>query len=213
MNRLLPACLLLCAACSTPKVAATEALGPELTVHTVPEGAEVFRDGRSLGLAPVLIPIRRGDAQLNLEAHLGGYLPAKATLDGAGLRQAGGGETWLALKADTMGTDTPELDASKPADLERGGIALTKAKRCPEAMQFFDRALAVDPRFARAHRDKGRCLAKQKKFDQAVIELEKYLNQDSDAPDVAKVADDVERYRAHRDIDLGGGADDEQGRR
>jgi len=199
---LLFAAALLACGCSTPKVAASEALGPELTVHTVPEGAEVFRDGRSLGLAPVNIPVKSNDTSFNLEGHLGGYLPAKAILDAKDLRQHGGGESWLALKPETMGTDAPELDASKPSDLDRGGIALSKAKRCKEAIAFFSRAIGLDGRYAKARRDRAHCYAALHQWDAAATDLEVYLNVAPDAPDAAKVTAEISKLRGGQEMDL-----------
>ncbi|MBS2030599.1 MAG: tetratricopeptide repeat protein [Deltaproteobacteria bacterium] len=195
------AALLVCG-CSTPKVAASEAFGPELTVHTVPEGAEIFRDGRSLGLAPVNVPVKSADATLSLEAHLGGYQPAKATLDAKDLRQQGGGESWMALKPETMGTDAPAIDATKAADLDKGGVALSKAKRCKEALQFFGRAIALDGRYPKARRDRAHCYAALHQWDAAATDLEVYLSIVPDAPDAQKVIEEISKLRGGREMDL-----------
>jgi hypothetical protein len=202
--RLLLPLLAAMAGCATEKIAASEVFAPELTVHTLPEGAEVFRGGRSLGIAPLNLPVPKDATSLELEARRDGFLPAKLSVDVAGLRQHGGGETWLALKVTSMGTETPELDGLNPADLDRGGLALTKAKRCDDAQQFFTRALALDPRFARAHRDRARCLAMTKQNDKAATELELYLTTlADDAPDAEAVRGEIDKLRRHRDIDLG----------
>jgi len=188
--------------CATEKLPASDAFGPTLTVHTVPEGADILRGGRVLGTAPLTIPVKSADATLALQAQHSGYLPAKVEIDAAGIRQTGGGETWIALKPATLGTDTPDLDAQKPADLDRGGVALARAKRCPEAMEFFARALMVNPRYAKAHKDRARCYAKAHKLDLAATDLETYVNAAPDAPDVEKVQAQIQKLRARHDIDL-----------
>lgn len=189
--------------CATEKVAASEVFAPELTVHTVPEGSALFRDGRALGTAPLNLPIQTDLTSLQLEARREGFVPAKITVDVAGLRQRGGGETWIALKATSMGTDTPELDGLNPADLDRGGLALAKLKQCDQALEYFARALALDPRFARAHRDRARCLAQKKLSDQAATELELYLSTADNPPDADAVRAQIDKLRRHRDIELG----------
>jgi hypothetical protein len=201
LRLIVPAALLACG-CSTPKVASSEAFGPELTVHTVPEGAEVLRDGKSLGLAPVNIPVKSADISLSLEAHLGGYQPAKVTLDAKDLRANGGGESWMALKPETMGTDAPGIDASKAVDLDRGGVALSKAKRCKEALQYFGRAIAIDARYAKARRDRAHCYAALHQWDAAATDLEVYLNVAPDAPDAQKVTAEISKLRGGQEMDL-----------
>jgi tetratricopeptide (TPR) repeat protein len=200
-NAILAAALLACG-CATEKLPASEAFAPTLMVHTVPEGAEILRDGKSVGNAPFEITVKSADARISLSAQRSGYLPAKVEIDAAGIRQAGGGETWIALKPSSMGTDAPDLDAQKPADLDRGGVALTRANHCPEAMEFFARALMVNPGYARAHRDRAHCYAKSKQFDRAATDLETYVNAVPDAPDAEKVQQQILKLRARRDIDL-----------
>jgi len=202
------ALLLGAAGCATPKVPVAEAFGPELTVHTVPPHAEVFRQGKSLGLAPVDIPIAGDDTQIALEARQGGFLPAQVTINADGLRKAGGGETWVALKPDTLGTDTPALDGLSAKDLDRGGVALTKAKRCRDAEAFFVRALAMDPHFARTHRDRAWCLVHTHQRDRAATELELYLSQAPDAPDASAVRARIDALRKGHDILLGAKPED-----
>lgn len=202
MKRTLLFAALFATGCATEKLPATEAFAPVLTVHSLPEGAQILRDGKPLGTAPCEIPVLHADASLALQAQRGGYLPAKVEIDAAGIRQAGGGETWIALKPETMGTDTPDIDAQKPADLDRAGVALARANRCDEAMQFFAHALSVNPAYAKAHKDRARCYAKAKKFDLAAGELERYVNAAPNAPDAAKVQQQILKLRSHTDIDL-----------
>lgn len=202
MKRIVLFAALFAAGCATEKLAATEAFAPVLTVHTLPEGAQIVRDGKLLGTAPYQIPVLHADVTLSLQAQRDGYLPAKVEIDASGIRQTGGGETWIALKPQTMGTDTPDLDAQKPADMDRAAVALTRANRCDEAMQFFARALTLKPGYAKAHKDRARCYAKAKKFDLAASELELYVNAAPDAPDAAKVQQQILKLRAHSDIDL-----------
>lgn len=194
------------AGCATEKIAATEALGPVLTVHTLPEGSEVLRDGKSLGKAPIDIPIRREDKEFKLEARREGFLPAKVLIEAPGLRKQGGGESMIALKPESMGTDTPDIDANRATDLDRGGVALSKQKRCAEAEPYFARALQLDPGFAKAHKDRARCLMQLKQYDRAATELEAYLTSAELAPaEKQKVTEQIAKLRGQRDIDLGGG--------
>lgn len=196
--------LLALASCSTPKQSAESVFTPDLVVHTVPEGAEVLRNGSVIGHTPIAISVKRNDASIELTLRYGHYFPGKATLDGAAIYQAGGGETWVALKADTLGEATGDIDANDAADVDRDGVGVAKAGRCEEALQFFKRALLLDPKLARAHKDMARCLSKLKRGNEAVTELEQYLLLDPDAPDAEKVQDQITRAkaRANQDIDL-----------
>lgn len=190
--------------CSTPKLAASEAFVPEVQINTIPQGADVKRDGQVIGRAPLSIPVRRSDAaaHLNIELDYPNYIPAELKLDADAIYRSGGGETWVALKSLNLGTETPDIDATKASDLDRAGAKVAKAGRYEEALQFFARALVVDSQYPRAHRDMGWCLAKLKRRDEAIAQLNQYLLLSPDADDAASVEALLAKARGSRDIDL-----------
>jgi tetratricopeptide (TPR) repeat protein len=187
--------------CTTPKMAASEALGPELVLHSVPEGAAVTRAGQPAGKTPLILPVKR-DSKLEFELTYPNTFPGKVSLDAPALFRAGGGEAWVPLKPDNMGQATGDLDASSAGDLTKAGLAMTKANRCPEAFQYFQRALALDPQLARVHRDQAKCYFKTKQHDRGVAELQQYLTMLPDAKDAKQVQALLDKATANTDFDL-----------
>ncbi len=202
----LPVMAALSSGCATPKQAASEAMGPEVSIHTIPEGGDVLLAGQPLGKAPVALPVHRTDKSLDLTAKHEDYFPTQASLDGPSLFASGGGEVWIALKPESMGEASGPLVPESPVDLDKAGVSTGKAGHCDDALQFFTRALLLDPTLARVHKDRAHCLLKLHRKDDAIGALGQYVIAAPDAPDVPKVTAEVAKLRANQDIDANWGA-------
>ena len=198
---LLPVASALLAGCATPKLAASDAMGPEISIHTIPEGGDVLLAGQSLGKAPIGLPVHRTDKGLDLTAKREAYFATQASLDGPALFASGGGEVWIALKPESMGEASGPLAPDSAVDLDRAGVSTGKAGHCDDALQFFTRALWLDPTLARVHKDRAHCLLKLHRKDDAIGALGQYVIAAPDAPDVPKVTAEVAKLRANQDID------------
>lgn len=187
--------------CSAPKLAANEEFAPDLELKTLPSGAEVRRDGKLIGATPLHVKLAQSPVQVVLDVTHPGFIPAKVEFDQKAAFLRGGGESWVALKPESLGTDTKDIDGNSPKDLARAATSLVKAKRCPEAMQFVERALAIDPLFGRPWRERARCLAREGQRRESVDAMQRYLLLDPDAADAPAIRKELEALSAKRDID------------
>ncbi len=67
-------------AAAPPPPRPVEAMRPELTVHTTPEGARVILEGRLLGETPLTVAVEPETAEQQLRVELPGYKPELRTL-------------------------------------------------------------------------------------------------------------------------------------
>jgi tetratricopeptide (TPR) repeat protein len=117
-------------------------------------GRALARMDQAIRLEPDLASLHRSRARLHLQAR--DLAAALRDLDAA-------------LRLEPAGSRLAAQD-----HVDRGRI-LHQRRRYPEALAAYDTALAIQPRFARAHLLRGEALLELQRHDQAVRALDRYL--------------------------------------
>jgi hypothetical protein len=182
------------AACGGRRVPPEEAKAPELLVEVLPPDAAVSLDGRPLGRGSRAVPAPPpGDGPRVLRVEADGYEPAERPLeDGslAGVRVAAVLRPLGFASFRILDYDDPEGLALAAAHLALVG------ERPRDALAYAERALALEPGTALAHRAAGDARAALGEAGRAVSSWTEYLRLAPEAPDAARVAERIEDARA-----------------
>lgn len=189
--RLLAAIGCIAAACVAGRRVADDDVRPrELLVEVLPPGAQVAIDGVPLGPGSRALPAPEpGEHVLRVEAD--GYEPGERLLPEGSLAGARVAE---ALRPAGLGS-ARILDYDEPQGLAEAASHLARGGRPAEAIAYAERALALDPGIALAHRALGDARAALGDRRRAVPSWAEYLRLAPEAPDAAAVARRVEAER------------------
>jgi hypothetical protein len=192
LRLLLPALAAL-AACGGGRRPAIEDVRPrELLVEVLPPGADVVLDGRPLGRGSRAVDAPApGLHVLRVEAD--GYEPAERPLPEGSLAGARVAE---ALRPEGLAT-AGALDYDDPAGLAQAAAHLARPGGRPDdAVAYAERALALEPGAALAHRALGDAREALGDRVRAAASWAEYLRLAPDAADAEAVARRVEGARA-----------------
>jgi tetratricopeptide (TPR) repeat protein len=188
MSRAVVAALLMGSlGCATQKDAVAQLAVPEVLVETVPNGATVFKDGVELGTTPYKLKVPDPLAKLLLEFRRDDYLAQRLLVPSEDAAAGKIPRIVVPLRPghwDPRGRPIPVDDAPLVA---RAGAEVSKLGRCPEALQFFNYALQLDPRTPAAHKGMGICFAKTNERAKAIRAYKQYLLFAPTAPDAEKI--------------------------
>lgn len=87
------------------------------------------------------------------------------------------------------------MNPSEAVSLFSIGTLFVRQQLWDSALVYYDRTLAVNPRFAPAHLNKGLALYYLQRFAQALPELEAYVALETDRTKTASVQNDIEQLR------------------
>lgn len=184
--------LALAAACGGHRPATVEEGEPpsEVLVEVLPRSAEVTLDGVPLGKGSKAVPAPPPGPHV-LAAAAEGYAPVERELpevDLAGARVA------AALRPLGLRT-ARELDFDDPEGLAEAAAFLAEEGDAADAVDYAERALALEPGLALAHRARGDALVRQGEGERAVAAWTEYLRLAPAAPDARRVARRIEEAR------------------
>lgn len=172
---------------------------PSIVLETVPASARVSVEGEET-TSPAVVPIRIEEGRLTVSVVRDGYHPRTVELDAAEMREMAGQRVVIVLSPDLFDPAARPIESDDVGQLGQAGVALVKADRCADAMQFFRHALLVDPRLPVAHKGMGACYAKMKRNREAIEAYKLYLLNAPNAPDAKRVQEIVSR--AEGDISI-----------
>jgi 4-amino-4-deoxy-L-arabinose transferase-like glycosyltransferase len=89
-----------------------------------------------------------------------------------------------------------ELNRSEPVSLFSIGTLFVRSQQWDSALVYYNRSLAVNPRFAPARLNKGLTLYYLQRLPEALAELEQYVELETDRTKTASVRRDIENLRA-----------------
>jgi hypothetical protein len=98
------------------------------------------------------------------------------------------GQTDAALEQFIAGE---RMNATQPVSAFSIGTAHASRQNWLPALEAFDRAIAINPRFAPAHLNKGLVLYHMQRFEEALTELKTYAALESDRSKLASVFGDI----------------------
>ncbi len=165
---------------------------PEVLVEVLPRSAEVELDGRSLGRGGgAFVPEAGPDAHL-LRIEADGYEPEERRLPAEDLEGAR-----IAVALRPRGFDgVRAVDYDDAAALAAAAAWLAEEGDPRDAAEYAERAIAVDPGIADAHRALGDARARAGDAGAAVAAWGEYLRRAPDAPDAPAVERRMEAVRA-----------------
>lgn len=164
----------------------------ELLVEVLPPGAQVFLDGRALGSGGRAVPAPPpGPHVLRVEAE--GYEASEQPLPEGALA---GARVGAALRPSGFdGARVVELDAADSLAQVAAHLA-RRGGRPQDAIAYAERAIALEPRTALAHRALGDARAVLGDGRRAAASWAEYLKLAPGAPDAPAVANRIEGTRA-----------------
>jgi len=163
----------------------------EMLVEVLPPGARVTLDGRALGAGSRAVPAPAPGAHV-LRVEADGYEPDERALPEEG--SLAGTRVAAALRPVGLGS-ARLLDYDDATGLAQAAAHLARAGERPEdAIAYAERAIAIEPGTALAHRALGDARAALGDR-RAIPEWAEYLRLAPDAPDAAAVAQRIEGAR------------------
>ena len=177
------------AGCAGPRGPAEPLAAPELLVQVLPRHAAVALDGAPLGAGDRAVPAPApGPHRLAVAAE--GFEPVELALAGGPLD---GARVGVALRPAGLGS-ARAVDYDEPSGLALAAAALARAGRHREALDYADRALALDGGLALAWRARGDAQAGLGRRAEARAAWGRYLELQPQAPDrgalEARIIDD-----------------------
>lgn len=173
----------------------------EVYVDSVPQGAAVSFEGTPVGRTPLSLALPAAGRQpgpLAVRLEKIGFRPETRTITGAAPPDKLV-VVLLPVVAHGPSVAPPLDDADGFYEL---GKLLVDARRCRDAMEYLDRALAIEPRHALAHRERGGCFLDLGEAELAIDPLARYLLLAPDAPDAAQIQAQLDGLRKTDDIAL-----------
>lgn len=181
------------AACAAPQRVSLLDLSSDLQLRSLPTGAEVSLDGRSVGKTPMDVALA-GRESYELTFALRGF--ASRTIGGSReeLLHMGAGQLGVVLLPVGFGSGPPP-GFDQADKLAAVASELGRRKAWGLSAEFWQRVLQLAPRNARAHRGMGSALAKLGRDEEAIRQYEEYLFLAPDAEDAERVHHAVDAYR------------------
>lgn len=179
--------------CRGPRARAAALRPPEVLVEVLPRSARVELDGRPVGAGggAVAAPAAGDDHVLRVSAE--GYEPEERVLPGA----LDGARIAAALRPSGFGA-ARALDYDDAPALAAAAAWLAEAGDPGDAAEYAERAIAVDPGVALAHRALGDARRRAGDEEGALAAWAEYLRRAPGAPDAAAVARRMEAAREGR---------------
>jgi tetratricopeptide (TPR) repeat protein len=182
--------------CRGPRARAAALRPPEVLVEVLPRSAQVELDGRSVraGAGAIASPAAEDEHVLRVSAE--GYEPEERVLPAGGLD---GARIAAALRPRGFGA-ARAIDYDDAPALAAAAEWLAEAGDPRDAVEYAERAIAVDPGIATAYRALGDARRRAGDDAGAVAGWAEYLRRAPDAPDAAVVEQRMEAVR--RDVRL-----------
>lgn len=168
-------------------------LGLDIRLSSLPAGAQVQNNGRDIGVTPMSLHLD-SDGPVSLTFALAGYAPRTIVGTRDEIYRKSKGEIAIVLLPLGYNPGAPPT-ASDLEGLTRLAQELERRGEWERAAQIWEHILSFSPRYARAHRGMGSCMAKMGRDEEAIREYEQYLFLVPDAPDAARVQRAIDRYR------------------
>jgi tetratricopeptide (TPR) repeat protein len=169
-------------------------LGVNISLSSLPSGAQVQQDGREVGVTPMDLHLDT-EMAVTLTFALGGFTPRTITGTRDDLYKKWRGEVGVVLLPVGYNNGGPVPGMSDVDGLTGLAEELQKRGDWARAAEVWEHVLVFSPRNARAHRGMGSCLAKMGRDEEAIREYEQYLFLAPGAPDAARVQRAVDNYR------------------
>lgn len=173
----------------------------ELYVDSVPHGAAVSFEGVPAGRTPVSLALPaagRNPGPLTVRIERIGFRPETRTVLGEAPP-----DKLVVVLLPALANGPSQAPALDDAEGFYGlGKLLVDARRCRDAMEYLDRALALEPRHALAHRERGGCFLDLGEAELAIDPLARYLLLAPEAADAAQIQSQLDGLRRSKDIAL-----------
>lgn len=182
-------------ACAAEKQPFRSVAPPELLVEVLPRQALLELDGVGVGRGSRAVEAPAPGEHL-LVASAEGFEPQERRLPAGSLD---GVRVGLALAPDGYGAGRA-LDLDEPTGLAQAAVALSRAGRHADALDYAGRAAALDPRLPLAQRALGDALAGLGRRGEARGAWARYLLLAPDAPDAAAVERRLDEGRTTYDV-------------
>lgn len=192
------AALALALGCAAEKESVRELAPPELYLEVLPRGALLELDGVGVGKGSRGVPAPPPGAHA-LVVSAEGFEPLERPLPSGPLD---GVRVGVALRPEGFGASR-RLELDEPDGLASAAMALGRAGRRRDALDYAARAAALDARHALAQRALGDALAALGRRDEARAAWGRYLLLDPDAPDRAEVERRMGEGRTTIDLPAG----------
>lgn len=168
-----------------------------MLIEVLPRAADVELDGRAVGRGSRAVPAPPAGEHV-LRVRAGGFEPLERTLPPQSLA---GARLGAALRPLGFGSARP-VDLDEPEGLALAGAHLTRAGDARDAVDYAERALALDPTLALPWRVLGDARAALGDPRRAGEAWARYLFLAPDAPDAARVTRAIEGVRGGTTIEL-----------
>jgi tetratricopeptide (TPR) repeat protein len=163
---------------------------PEVLVEVLPRSAEVWLDDRAIGPGSRAVLAPGEDDSHVLVVRAPGFRQEERLLPAGGLE---GARVGAVLRPD--GFAAAELDLDEPDGLALAAAFLAANGDAADAVDYAERALALDGGSAVAHRALGDAQARLGRHEAAAASWSAYLRLAPGAPDAAAVARRIEEVR------------------
>jgi tetratricopeptide (TPR) repeat protein len=163
---------------------------PELLVEVLPGAADVALDGLALGRGSRTVAAPPVGVHV-VSVSAAGYAPERRELPPGDL---GGVRVAVVLRPEGFGSGRA-LDYDEAEGLSFAAAFLVRSGDAHDAAEYAERAIAVDPGAALAHRARGDALDRMGDRRNAVGEWSEYLRLRPGAPDAAAVSERIARVR------------------
>ncbi len=180
--------------CRGPRARAEALRPPEVLIEVLPRTAHVELDGRPLGAGGGTVASPRTADEHVLRVSADGYEPEERVLAGGSLD---GARIAAALRPRGFGS-AGAVDYDDAAALAAAAEWLVSAGEPRDAAEYAERAIAVDPAVAVAHRALGDARARAGDPAAAVAAWAEYLRRSPGAADAAAVERKMDAAR--RDV-------------
>lgn len=180
------------AGCAGPGArAASDRPPPEVLIEVLPRSAAVELDGRPLGPGSRTVAAPPAGDEHVLRVSAEGYETWERTLPAGSLE---GARLGAVLRPRGFASAHP-LDYDEAPGLAAAAAFLAGAGPARDAADYAERAIALEPRAALAHRALGDALFRLGHRDRAARPWSQYLRLAPDAPDAAAVARRIDEVR------------------
>ncbi len=167
-----------------PRQTFEQAVGLDVSIDSLPTGAVVTENEKTVGTTPAHLDIR-DQADHVLVVQKDGFHPAELKVSGKDVEKAGGGAVAVALAPQTFQSTSLSLDDA--GQLSRAAQELVKNGDADDAIQYYRRVIALKPAYGPPYKGLGICYTKLGKRNEALDAYRQYLLYAPDAPDAKQV--------------------------